>query len=127
VRQTDQLTVCSEIVIKELGYFPTMEQVTNMALVELRSTFYTNLHYKVGSLITRLTFETSSKHLSPPAGSYEKEPDETLAMPKNIHIKKIQFGSHKLTPSNWSLCSVEIFDRSDALIAEVKGTKPASH
>jgi len=82
-----------------------------LALVELRETNYTNIHFKLGMLITRLTFETSGKYLAPPTGSYEKEPDETLIMPKNTHIKKIQFGMHKLTPSNWALCSLEIFNR----------------
>jgi len=127
VRESDPLTVCSEIPIKELGFVPTVDQVKAMTLVELRDTFYTNVHYKVGMLVTRLTFETSGKYMSPPEGTYEKEPDDSLKMPKNTHIKRIQFGTHKLTPSNWSLCSLEIFDRSDKLIAEVKGTKEATY
>jgi len=105
-KEHNQVTICSELVDKSPGYCPSLEEVMAMSLVELRDTYITKLHYHAGGIVTRLAFETSGRFLSPPLGTYIKDPDEFTEMPKNNHIRRVVLSMHKMTPSNWCLASI---------------------
>ena len=57
----------------------------------------TAIHYfQAQGYLERLTFEFAGHILSPPHGSYMTPPNKSDAVPKNVHISKVEFETCRL-------------------------------
>ena len=84
-------------VLKEPGWFPTLDRLKRIGLAKLRDDYYSlkSIDFNTGyESLNRITFAFGSGMRSPPEGSYTNEPKESQEIDEDCANKicKINFG-----------------------------------
>lgn len=104
--------------LKRCGFYPTEAQLLSYSMEQVLELHIKSIDCWVAGTICSLTFVFADDTRSPPPHSYTHEPSKALAIPKNVSIGAVHFGTNSVP---W-LASLHIYDRRDKLITEVQGT-----
>jgi len=78
---------------KSPGWGPSQDMVRAMSARAIKNDHHLErIDHSCGKLLGQLTFVFSGEMLSPPKGTYDKEPNIQEVLPKGVHIGCMKFG-----------------------------------
>ena len=104
--------------LKHCGFYPTEAQILSYSLDQVKDLCIRSIDCWVAGTICSLTFVFADGSRSPPPQSYTHEPSKSIAIPEDLSIGSVHFGTNSVP---W-LASLHIYDRRDLLMMEVQGT-----